>query len=84
MSAEENKAAARQPFVDAFSEGKEGAEKMPKFILAVAVWLAGTHRPRSNGAKAGWLSRHSSRPSRPRGPGEPYVDLSSLDLTRRH
>jgi hypothetical protein len=36
-------------------------------------------------ANPGWLSRHSSRPLHStRKPYEPFVDLSPLDLSRRH
>jgi hypothetical protein len=59
---------------------------MPKFIFTAAVWLFKPPPRRADvGTTAGWLGRHSSRP--PRGawaPYEPYVDLSPLDLTRRH
>jgi hypothetical protein len=44
-------------------------------------------RSSSSGADTnlGWLSRHSSRPLHgSRKPHEPHVDLSPLDLSRRH
>ena len=59
---------------------------MPQFIVAVAAWLFKPSFHRSaEVTKAGWLSRHSSRPLRaaPRA-HEPYVDLAPLDITRRH
>jgi hypothetical protein len=51
-----------------------------------AVELALPPRRRSSGADTnlGWLSRHSSRSLPGTKPYEPYVDLSPLDLTRRH
>jgi hypothetical protein len=40
---------------------------------------------RSADANPDWLSRHSSRALHgTRKPDEPYVDLSPLDLSRRH
>jgi hypothetical protein len=58
---------------------------MPKFIVAVTVWLVKRSAPRTGGeADAGWLGRHSSRSLRASRAHEPYVDLSPLDLTRRH
>ena len=58
---------------------------MPKFIFAAAVWLFKPAPRRADVGNAGWLGRHNSRPSgRASTPGEPYVDLSPLDLTRRH
>jgi hypothetical protein len=40
---------------------------------------------RSADADLSWLSRHSSRPLHgTRKPHEPYVDLSPLDLSKRH
>ncbi len=52
---------------------------------APALELAPPPR-RSSGADAapGWLGRHSSRSLHGSKPYEPYVDLSPLDLTRRH
>jgi hypothetical protein len=51
-----------------------------------AVELAPPPRRRSSGADTnpGWLSRHNSRSLHGTKPYEPYVDLSALDLTRRH
>jgi hypothetical protein len=49
-----------------------------------------TTPPSSSGSRRvdenpGWLSRHSSRPlHRTMEPHEPYADLSTLDLSRRH
>ena len=71
---------------------------MSNFILTTAGWLFKPSRrarvvelatpgssSRSDDANPGWLSRHSSRPLHgTRKPHEPYVDLSSLDLSRRH
>ena len=71
---------------------------MSNFILTTAGWLFKPSRrarvvqlatpgsnSRSDDANSGWLSRHSSRPLHgTRKPHEPYVDLSSLDLSRRH
>jgi hypothetical protein len=54
---------------------------------APAVELTPSPRRRSSGADTnlGWLSRHSSRPLHgSRTPHEPHVDLSALDLSRRH
>ena len=55
---------------------------------APALELTPSARRRSSGAadtNLGWLSRHSSRPLHgTRKPYEPYVDLSALELTRRH
>jgi hypothetical protein len=54
---------------------------------APAVELTPSPRRRSSGADTnlGWLSRHSSRPLHgSRKPHEPQVDLSPLDLSRRH
>jgi hypothetical protein len=43
-------------------------------------------RRSSSGADTnlGWLSRHSSRSLHGSKPYEPYVDLSALELSRRH
>jgi hypothetical protein len=51
-----------------------------------AVELTPPPRGRSSGADTnlGWLSRHSSRSLHGSKPYEPYVDLSPLDLSRRH
>jgi hypothetical protein len=59
---------------------------MPKLILAVAAALVRRPAaPREVASNPGWLGRHSSRhPHAARKPHEPYVDLSPLDLTRRH
>ena len=72
---------------------------MANFIITSAGWIFKPIRharvvelatPPSSGsrradANPGWLSRHSSRPlHRTRKPHEPYVDLSPLDLSRRH
>jgi hypothetical protein len=53
---------------------------------APALKLAPPRRRRSSGAgmNPGWLSRHSSRSLHGTKPYEPYVDLSVLELTRRH
>jgi hypothetical protein len=55
---------------------------------APAVELTPSPRRRSSSGadtNLGWLSRHSSRPLHgSRKPHEPYVDLSALDLSRRH
>ena len=56
-------------------------------LLASAVELAPPPRRRSSsGAETnlGWLSRHSSRSLHGSKPYEPYVDLSALELSRRH
>ena len=56
-------------------------------LRAPAVELAPPPRRRSSsGAETnlGWLSRHSSRSLHGSKPYEPYVDLSALELTRRH
>ncbi len=69
---------------------------MANFIIATAEWFIKPIRahtvdlvppPRaSSGADAppGWLGRHSSSSLHGSKPYEPYVDLSALDLTRRH
>jgi hypothetical protein len=69
---------------------------MANFIIATAEWfikpirahsvdLAPPPRVSSRAdAPPGWLGRHSSRSLHGSKPYEPYVDLSSLDLTRRH
>jgi hypothetical protein len=70
---------------------------MANFIIATAEWfikpirahtvdLAPPPRASSGAADAppGWLGRHSSRSLHGSKPYEPYVDLSPLDLTRRH
>ncbi len=71
---------------------------MSNFILTTAGWLFKPSRrarvvelatparsSRSADANPGWLSRHSSRPLHgTKKPHEPYVDLSALDLSRRH
>lgn len=66
---------------------------MANFIIATAGWLIKPIRahtvelappPRSSSgadANPGWLSRHSSRSLHRT---KPHVDLSPLDLTRRH
>ena len=53
---------------------------------APALELPPPPRRKSSGADTnlGWLSRHSSSSLRRSKPYEPYVDLSPLDLTRRH
>jgi hypothetical protein len=53
---------------------------------APAVELTPSPPRRSSGAdrNLGWLSRHSSRSLHGTKPYEPYVDLSALDLSRRH
>ena len=68
---------------------------MANLVVATVGWLTKLTPtptieltpPRSNSPvmNPGWLSRHSSRPLK-RGfkAHEPYVDLSPLDLTRRH
>ena len=56
-----------------------------KTILTMAAWILKPAPARSADADAGWLGRHNSRPLRTaRRAHEPYVDLSPLDLTRRH
>ena len=71
---------------------------MSNFIVTTAGWLFKPSRrarvvelaspgssSRSADANSGWLSRHSSRPLHgTRKPHEPHVDLSPLDLSRRH
>jgi hypothetical protein len=59
---------------------------MPNSIVAAAAWLVKPTPLRSARAKKpGWLGRHSSRSLRvASAPNELYVDLSPLDLTRRH
>ena len=71
---------------------------MSNFIVTTAGWLFRPSRrarvvelatpassSRSADANPGWLSRHSSRPLHgTREPHEPYVDLSPLNLSRRH
>ena len=71
---------------------------MSNFIVTTAGWLFRPSRrarvvelatpassSRSADADPGWLSRHSSRPLHgTREPHEPYVDLSPLNLSRRH
>jgi hypothetical protein len=69
------------------------------FIIATAGWLikptrrahtlelAPPSRSSSGGAadaNPGWLGRHSSRSLHGTKPYEPYVDLSPLELSRRH
>jgi hypothetical protein len=68
------------------------------FIIATAEWFIKPIRrahtvdlappPRASSsaddAPPGWLSRHSSRSLHGSKPYEPYVDLSPLELTRRH
>lgn len=57
---------------------------MPRFMVAVAVWLVRRSASRTGGeADAGWLGRHSSRSLRASRAHEPYVDLGPLDLMRR-
>jgi hypothetical protein len=53
---------------------------------APAVELTRPQPSSSSGADTnlGWLSRHSSRSLHGSKPYEPYVDLSPLELTRRH
>jgi hypothetical protein len=53
---------------------------------APAVELTPPPRRRSSDADTnlGWLSRHSSGSLHGSKPYEPYVDLSALDLSRRH
>ena len=54
---------------------------------APAVELTPSPRRRSSSSadtNLGWLSRHSSRSLHGSKPYEPYVDLSALDLSRRH
>jgi hypothetical protein len=69
---------------------------MANFIIATAEWFIKPIRahtvdlvppPRARGgadAPPGWLGRHSSSSLHGSKPYEPYVDLSALDLTRRH
>lgn len=55
---------------------------------APAVELTPSPRRRSSSGadtNLGWLSRHSSRPLHGnRKPHEPHIDLSPLELSRRH
>ena len=71
---------------EAQKKRSQKGEGMPNFIVAAAAWLVKPPPLRSAHAKQpGWLGRHSSRPLRAASaPKEPYVDLSPLDLTRRH
>ena len=71
---------------------------MANVVTATVGWLIGpTQRapsrvepalpsPGSSDADAnpGWLSRHSSRSLYGAKPYEPYVDLSPLELSKRH
>ena len=70
---------------------------MANVIVATVGWLIEPTRratgvepalppPRSSDAdaKPGWLSRHSSRSLHGTKPREPYVDLSPLNLSKRH
>ena len=71
---------------------------MANFIIATAGWLIKPTRrahtlelaPPSHSssgaadANPGWLGRHSSRSLHGTKPYEPYVDLSPLELSRRH
>ena len=58
--------------------------EVPKFIFAAAVWLIEPARPRTVDLRARTRSRDATRRLRESGTHEPYVDLSPLDLTRRH
>jgi hypothetical protein len=54
---------------------------------APALELTAPPRKRSSSGadtNLGWLSRHSSRSLHGSKPYEPYVDLSPLELSRRH
>ena len=57
---------------------------MPKIIFAAAVWLFEPRRPRTDDMGARTRSRDATRRLRGSMTHEPYVDLSPLDLTRRH
>jgi hypothetical protein len=57
---------------------------MPKIIFAAAVWLFEPRRPRTEDMGARTRSRDATRRLRGSRAHEPYVDLSPLDLTRRH
>lgn len=61
---------------------------MPKLIFATAAWLFGPTTPRAgdvhSAMHAGTRSRDKTRCLRASRAHEPYIDLSPLDLTRRH
>jgi hypothetical protein len=60
-------------------------QEMPKLILAAVVWLAEPRPPRHDDVHARTRSRDATRRLRASRVHEPYVDLSSLDLSRtRH
>ena len=58
--------------------------EVPKFIFAATVWLFEPRRQRSDDVSARTRSRDATRRLRTSRAHEPYVDLSPLDLTRRH
>ena len=57
---------------------------MPKIIFAATVWLFEPRRQRTDDVSARTRSRGATRRLRASRAHEPYVDLSPLDLTRRH
>ena len=57
---------------------------MPNIIFAAAVWLFEPRHPRTDDMSARTRSRDATRRLRASRTHEPYVDLSPLDLTRRH
>jgi hypothetical protein len=66
---------------------------MPKFILATATFLlrrsstpsaSAIHDPTHEAIHASTRSRDATRRLRATAVHDPYVDLSPLDLTRRH
>jgi hypothetical protein len=60
--------------------------KLTRRAPAVQLAPPPPRRRSSSGADTnlGWLSRRSSRSLHGSKPYEPYVDLSALELTRRH
>jgi hypothetical protein len=68
--------------VSSFS-GKEW--EVPKLILAAVAWLYKPRPPRHDDIRARTRSRDATRRLRASRVRQPYIDLSSLDLTRtRH
>ena len=57
---------------------------MPKIIFAATVWLFEPRRQRTDDLSALTRSRDATRRLRASRAHEPYVDLSPLDLMRRH
>ena len=57
---------------------------MPKLIYAMAAWLFGPTTPLAGSVHAQTRSRDKTRRLRVSRIYEPYVDLSPLNLTRRH